>query len=545
MLCVTNLCVPLDANPDDVLALALHKTRISATDVAAWRLSKRSIDARDRTRVHFVCCLDLDLHGDEARAAARSPFRHVAIEETPAAVDFTKFRAEPASTRGPRPIVVGAGPSGLFAALALAEAGRRPLVIERGRSVRARRGDVRRFFESGELDPDSNVQFGEGGAGTFSDGKLNTGIRKDRFTRKVFEAFVAAGAPPEILWEAKPHIGTDRLTTVVENLRAGICALGGEFLFGHRLIGVEAARGRLRAIHVSGPLGETLRLDARGAFLCIGHSARDTFEMLRARGIALTPKPFSIGVRIEHPQAMIDERQYGRRFAGHPALGAADYKLALHLPNGRSVYTFCMCPGGSVVAAASEEGGVVTNGMSEFARDRANANAALLVGLSPADFGDPGPLAGVAFQRRFEQAAFALGGGGFRAPVQRVGDFLKGRASTSIGAVLPSHLPGVRPADLTACLPRFASDALRQALPLLDKKLRGFAHPDAVMTAVETRSSSPVRIERDEAMQSVSLPGLFVCGEGAGYAGGITSSAADGLRAAWAFLDGGMAGGRG
>ena len=537
MIRIANLSVPLDADPDDVLALALHKAGIPASEVAAWRLSKRSVDARDRSRVHFVCSLDLELHGDEARAVARAPFKHVTREVPPAAADFTRFRTTNAPSPKPRPIVVGAGPAGLFAALALAEAGRCPIVLERGRPVRERREDVRHFFASGALAPDSNVQFGEGGAGTFSDGKLNTGIRKDRFTRRVFEAFVDAGAPPEILWEARPHIGTDRLTAVVENLHAKICELGGEFLFGHRLVGIEAVRGRLRAIQALGPEGGALRLETTSAFLCIDHSARDTFEMLHAQGIALSPKPFSIGVRIEHPQAMIDERQYGRRFAGHPALGAADYKLALHLPNGRSVYTFCMCPGGTVVAAASEPGGVVTNGMSEFARDRPNANAALLVGLSPADFGDPHPLAGIAFQRRFERAAFALGGGGFQAPVQRVGDFLKGRASTSIGSVQPSYTPGFCPADLTACLPPFASEALRQSLVLLDKKLRGFAHPDAVMTAVETRSSSPVRIERDEAMQSIRLPGLFVCGEGAGYAGGITSSAVDGLRAAWTFLE--------
>lgn len=537
MIRIANLCLPLDAGPDDVLDAALRQARIPRADIASWRLSRRSVDARDKSRVHAVYCLDLELDGDEARAVARSPFRHISIEVPPAAADFTRFR-EASGAQEPRPIVVGAGPSGLFAALALAEAGRRPIVLERGRPVRERREDVRRFFASGQLQPESNVQFGEGGAGTFSDGKLNTGIRRDSFTRKVFEAFVAAGAPPQILWDAKPHIGTDRLSAVVENLRAKICALGGEFLFSQRLVGLEAARGRLSALRTRGPSGEALRIEAHSAFLCIGHSARDTFEMLLAQGIALTPKPFSIGVRIEHPQSMIDERQYGRRFAGHPALGAADYKLAVHLPDGRSAYTFCMCPGGCVVAAASEPGGVVTNGMSEFARDRPNANAALLVGLSPADFGDPHPLSGIAFQRRYERAAFALGGGDFCAPAQRVGDFLKGRASASIGAVQPSYAPGVRPADLAACLPRFASEALRQALPLLDERLRGFAHKDALMTAVETRSSSPVRIERGASMQSASLAGLYPCGEGAGYAGGITSSAADGLRAAWAYLEG-------
>ena len=535
MIRLSNLSVPLDMGEDELLALALQKARIAPADVRASRLSKRSVDARDRARVHFVCCLDLDVRGDEAAIAARSPWRQISVEEVPAPLDFTRVDR---GAKGLRPLVVGAGPAGLFAALALAEAGQKPLVIERGRPVGERALDVRRFFATGALDPASNVQFGEGGAGTFSDGKLNTGIRRDGFTRKVFEAFVAAGAPREILWEAKPHIGTDRLMAVVENLRAKICGLGGEFLFRHRLVGLEVARGALQSLAIEGPDGARLRLEARAAFLCLGHSARDTFEMLLASGVAMSPKPLSIGVRIEHPQRLIDESQYGRRFAGHPALGAADYKLAVHLAGGRSAYTFCMCPGGEVVAAASEPGGVVTNGMSAFARDRVNANAALLVGLTPADFGDAHPLAGVAFQRRFERAAFALGGGDFHAPAQRVGDFLEGRASSRLGSIQASYRPGVRPADLTGCLPRFAGEALREALPLFDKKLRGFAHPDAVMTAVETRSSSPVRLERDASMQSVSVRGVFPCGEGAGYAGGITSSAADGLRAAFCALGG-------
>jgi uncharacterized FAD-dependent dehydrogenase len=430
-----------------------------------------------------------------------------------------------------RPLVVGAGPCGLFAALILAQGGFRPIILERGRMVRQRTKDTWALWRRGVLTPESNVQFGEGGAGTFSDGKLYSGVSDPRHLgRKVLEEFVRAGAPEEILVSAKPHIGTFRLVSMVEHMRATIEALGGEYRFEARVddlvIETTGAGRRLRGVVLAG--GETLRADH--VVLAPGHSARDLFAMLHARGVALETKPFSIGVRIEHPQGMIDRARFGQD-AGNPILGAADYKLVHHAGNGRSVYSFCMCPGGTVVAATSEPGRVVTNGMSQYSRQERNANAGIVVGISPEDY-PGGPLAGIAFQRHWESLAFEAGGGGYRAPGQLVGDFLAGRASTSLGDVLPSYRPGVTPTDLARCLPDFVVAAIREALPVFGRRIAGFDRADAVMTGVETRTSSPLRISRGASGESVNTAGLFPAGEGAGFAGGILTAGIDGIRAA-------------
>ena len=541
--------------------IAARALRVKESELTEVRLARKSVDARDKGDVHFTLTLDVTLPRmphplprnaevlSEGETRGEAPSFLPSLSPSPAACptknsppaandDFFalisggKIDTRKAAARN-RPVVVGMGPAGLFAGLALARMGARPVVIERGKPVEARAKDVEAFWNGGVFDPASNVQFGEGGAGAFSDGKLNSGI-KDARCRRVLEAFVGAGAPEEILWEAKPHIGTDRLRGAVRGLREQILALGGEVRFETRLVGLETEGGRVTGARVTGPAGEeTIPTDH--VILAVGHSARDTFEWLHAMGLAMSPKPFAIGARVEHSQRMIDISQYGPA-AAHPALGAADYKLSVHLPGGRSVYTFCMCPGGQVVAAASEEGGVVTNGMSLFARDGENANSALLVNVTPEDFGGDDPLAGVRFQRKWERAAFAAGGGDYRAPAQRVGDFMARRPSEGPGKVKPSYRPGVKWGSVDACLPAFVTDAMREALPLLDRKLKGFADPDAVLTAVETRSSSPVRIERDAACVSVTLRGLYPCGEGAGYAGGIMSAAVDGLRCAEAVL---------
>jgi hypothetical protein len=467
----------------------------------------------------------------------------------------------------PRPVVVGTGPAGLFAALFLALAGRQPLLIERGQPIEQRQLDVARFWHSGQLDPESNIQFGEGGAGTFSDGKLTTGI-KDPYCRAVLEELVLAGAPDDLLYAAKPHVGTDLLRTAMIGLRRKILAHGGEIRYGCRLTGIETASGRLRAVHLSSQ-GHTGEVAVDQLILATGHSARDVFTLLNDLNVPLAAKPFSLGVRIEHPQALIDQSQYAL-LAGNPGLPPAEYKLVCHLDDGRSVYTFCMCPGGQVVAAASEPGGVVTNGMSHRARNLAQANSALLVGVTPADFPGEDALAGMRWQRAIEQSAFRTAGSTYAAPVQSVGDFLGGsrqirhdrslpdngrqlishaaaelghaavelgHAAAELGhaAAEPSYRPGVRWCDLDDCLPAFVCRSLRDALPVLDRKLVGFADPTAVLTGVETRSSSPVRILRDNNRQS-ALGGLYPAGEGAGYAGGIMSAAVDGLRSAETVL---------
>ena len=501
-----------------VAARALH---IRESEVVSARLRRKSVDARDKSDVHFILTLDVE---------TSRPIRPLPRGAEPLSAEGASYAAVRAYRSEYRPLVVGMGPAGLFAGLKLAEAGLKPLVIERGRPVERRERDVEAFWRGGAFDPASNVQFGEGGAGAFSDGKLNSGI-KDPRCRRVLEILHAAGAPEEILWQAKPHIGTDNLKKTVRGIRERIIALGGEVRFETALTGLETAESRV----TGAVLNDRECFPTRHVILAVGHSARDTFEWLNDMGVKMSRKPFAIGARIEHRQADINRAQYGG-FAGHPALGAADYKLSVHLPGGRSAFTFCMCPGGVVVAAASEPGGAVVNGMSLFARDGENANSALLVNVLPEDFGEGDALAGVRFQRSWERAAFVAGGGDYRAPAQTVGDFLRRIPSTHGGAVAPSYRPGVKWGALDDCLPGFVTQAMREALPLLDRKLRGFAAPDAVLTGVETRSSSPVRIERDETLNG-SLRGLYPCGEGAGYAGGIMSAAVDGLRCAEAVLE--------
>ncbi len=518
MLRLTELRLPLDHPPEALNAAAAARLGVTVADLADVQVFRRGWDARGKKAVVLVYTVDVALRPGVVPAVAASASPDMAY----------RFVAHAPAGMTERPVVIGAGPCGLLAALILAQSGFRPIILERGQVVRQRTKDTWALWRRGVLSPESNVQFGEGGAGTFSDGKLYSQIKDPLFRgRKVLEEFVTSGAPEEILWAAKPHIGTFRLVTMVESLRATIEALGGEYRFGTRVEGLEldGAHGVAGVVLAGGE-----RIATRHVVLAVGHSARDTFAMLHAAGVAIEAKPFSIGVRIEHPQSLIDRARFGE-FAGNRTLGAADYKLVHHASNGRSVYSFCMCPGGTVVAATSEPGRVVTNGMSQYSRAERNANAGIVVGITPADY-PGGPLAGIDFQRHWESAAFVAGGGTYAAPGQRVVDFLAGRASTHLGEVIPSYRPGVTPADLRDCLPDFAVAAIREALPAFDRKLPGFALDDAVMTGVETRTSSPVRIPRDAAFQSPNTPGLFPAGEGAGYAGGILSAGVDGIRVA-------------
>ena len=527
MLRLDRLNLPLSYTQEDLTALILRKLKLSPDRLIKLTLVKKSIDARDKADIHFVLSVDAQVK-DEANVLRRLK---PGVAQRAA---YPVLPALPKPSFERPPVVIGAGPAGLFAALTLAKAGANPILIERGKPVEERTRDVNAMRASGILNPESNVQFGEGGAGTFSDGKLTTGT-KSPFIRTVLGTFVEHGAPEEILYLAKPHIGTDRLRDVISSMRREIIALGGTVLFETKLTGLILRGEHLEGVTVTHG-DETRDILTDAALLCIGHSARDTMQMLFRQGVRMVQKPFAMGVRIEHPQALINQAQWGAS-AGHPALNAADYKLNVRTPDGRGVYTFCMCPGGEVIAAASQEGGVAVNGMSLHARDGVNANAALLVGVRPEDFQDDHPLAGFVWQRSIEQAAYRAGGGGFKAPAQRVEDLLKGRETARLGEVQPTYLPGVTPGDLRACLPDFIIDDLCYGIRRMDGMLRGFSHPDALLTGVETRSSSPVRLPRDEGMMAERIAGLFPVGEGAGYAGGIVSAATDGIAAAYAALE--------
>ncbi|QCW28732.1 NAD(P)/FAD-dependent oxidoreductase [Lysobacter enzymogenes] len=543
MLRLTDLKLPLD-HPEAALREAIvARLGIAADELTGYTVAKRSYDARRRGAIVLIYSVDVEtpreadilrrLQLDAEAAEFAKAGDGGKVMRTP---DTSyKFVARAPSELPLRPLVIGMGPCGLFAGLVLAQMGFRPIILERGKAVRERTKDTWGLWRKKTLNPESNVQFGEGGAGTFSDGKLWSQISDPKhYGRKVIDEFVRAGAPEEIAYVSKPHIGTFRLVSMVEQMRATIESLGGEIRFSHRVddLLVETDGDGVR--HVRGVTldsGEQLRADH--VVMALGHSARDTFAMLHARGVFVEAKPFSIGFRIEHPQSLIDTARFGTQ-AGHPLLGAADYKLVHHCRNGRSVYSFCMCPGGTVVAAASEPGRVVTNGMSQYSRNERNANAAIVCGITPEDFAPygEGPLAGIELQRYWEARAFELGGGEYEAPGQLVGDFLKGRTSGEFGTVQPSYKPGVRLGDLAPSLPEYAIAAIREALPAFDKQIRGFAMRDAVLTGVETRTSSPVRITRGEDGHSLNTRGLFPAGEGAGYAGGILSAGVDGIRTA-------------
>jgi hypothetical protein rflaF_01479 len=522
MIRVGNIRVPLDFDFDSLTELCSKKLGIRRERLKSVRLSKKSVDARRKSDVHFIISLDIEARGEEKllKTLKNVVFAEKYEYKVPCVKNFNK-----------RPVVIGFGPAGMFAALILAISGAKPIVLERGADVDSRCRAVERFRNEGILDTECNIQFGEGGAGTFSDGKLTTGI-KDKRIGWILERFVEFGAPEEILYMAKAHIGTDMLRNVVKNLRQRVISLGGEILFGAKFCAFTAENGRISSVGYERS-GQRYRLETDNVILAAGHSARDVFELMYKENISLSQKNFAVGVRIEHLREAIDKAMYGD-FAGHPALKAADYKLAVHLPNGRTLYTFCMCPGGEVVAASSEIGRLAVNGMSCFARNAENSNSALLVNINTDDYGSDHPLAGMYFQRELEERAFIAGGSDYSAPVISVGEFLGGKSGDSL--VKPSYRPSVKKASPEEYLPDFVCESLKLGIPEMGRKLRGFDSPEAVLTGIESRSSSPVRIDRGEDLQSVSLRGLFPCGEGAGYAGGIVSAAVDGMKCAEAVL---------
>lgn len=525
MLRVNDLKLPLNGSSADLARLTARKLRIRESEIKHLSLCRRSIDARKKEQIVFVCAVEVELSLDEDQVLKKG------IPGVNQAAPYVYSLPEAKKPDQP-PVIIGAGPAGLFCALILAQAGQNPILIERGQPVEQRLTHVSRLWEEGVLNLESNVQFGEGGAGTFSDGKLQSGI-KDKRIRKMLTEMVECGAPQEILYSNKPHIGTDYLHLMVKNIRKRILALGGQIHFGSKFQDVLIKEGRVEGA-VCLKEGKELVWECSKLVLAIGHSARDTFEALYAKGLCMAAKPFAVGLRIEHQQALIDRAQYGD-LAGHAKLGSADYKMAVHLPDGTGVYTFCMCPGGQVVLAASEEKRLAVNGMSYFARAGENANSAVLTAVLPQDLAGDHPLAGIEFQRRLEEQAYQEGGGNYQAPVQMVEDFLAGRPSLGLGLVEPSYRPGVRPGDLALCLPRRITQALGQGIREMDQIIPGFA-ANAVLTGVESRSSSPVRILRTEKCEAVNLQGLYPIGEGAGYAGGITSSAVDGIRCAESIL---------
>ncbi|WP_374358247.1 NAD(P)/FAD-dependent oxidoreductase [Pseudoduganella danionis] len=544
MLRINELKLPLNHAEAELPAAILQRLGIPAEDLLGFTVYKRSYDARKKSAIVLIYALDVALR-DEAAVLKKLHHDHHVMPAPDTAYKFVATPEQLAAAHAgqPRPVVIGTGPCGLFAALILAQMGLRPIILERGKQVRDRTVDTFGFWRKRKLNPESNVQFGEGGAGTFSDGKLYSQIKDPKhYGRKVLTEFVQAGAPEEIIYVSKPHIGTFRLVKMVEQMRANIEAMGGEYHFESKVVDLDieqqADGGQIRGV----VLENGQRIATNHLVLAVGHSARDTFEMLYNRGVYVEAKPFSIGFRVEHPQSLIDQCRFGPN-AGHPILGAADYKLVYHASNGRAVYSFCMCPGGTVVAAASEPGRVVTNGMSQYSRNERNANSAIVVSISP-EVDYPGhPLAGIAFQRELEAKAFQLGGANYNAPGQLMGDFVAGRPSTAFGSVVPSFKPGVHLTDLAEILPEFAVTALREAFPAFDKQIKGYFKQDAVLTGLETRTSSPVRIKRrDDTLQSLNTRGLFPAGEGAGYAGGILSAGVDGIKVAEAVAQSILAG---
>ena len=530
MIRLTELRLPIDHAPEDLEAVICKKLAILAKDLIRYEVFKRSYDARKNNVLSFIYTLDLSVKDEEAVLKRLAHDPHIRLSPDTRYHFVAHFDSHIKPQSALRPVVIGFGPCGIFAALTLAQMGLKPIVLERGKPVRERTQDTWGLWRKKILNPESNVQFGEGGAGTFSDGKLWSQVKDPKFHgRKVLQEFVKAGAPEEILYVSKPHIGTFRLVGVVEKMRKEIIELGGEVRFGQKVTGFEISNHVLQGIHLES--GDFLEADH--VVLALGHSARDTFATLHDAGVYMEAKPFSVGFRIEHPQSLIDRTRLGPH-AGNPLIGAADYKLVHHAKNGRSVYSFCMCPGGTVVAATSESNRVVTNGMSQYSRNERNANAGIVVGITPDDY-PGGPLAGIEFQRQIESKAFTLGGSNYEAPGQLVGDFLQGKTSTEFGSVIPSYKPGVHLTDLAESLPAYAIEAIREAIPAFEKKIKGFSMHDAVLTGVETRTSSPLQIKRGPNYQSINTQGLYPAGEGAGYAGGIMSAGIDGIKVAEAI----------